>query len=408
MRVIIIGGGLAGIISGKTIRELERATEILIYGEEKYPYYPRPNLIDFLAGLIPQEKIFAFAEGWAERQRIEINLGQRIVKMNLRKLSVELEEGKEIDGDYLVLAAGAKPFVPPLTGLNKKGIFTLRTLDDALDILNFVQSDPEILIIGGGLLGLETARALSMRGLSRVSVVEVFNRLLPRQLDEIGARELQTKLEKMGISFFLGKEVSQIIGDESVSGVLFKDGQSVSAGAVVIASGAKPRLDLALASGLKSSRGVLVDDYLRTSHPKIYAAGDITEHQGKVYGVIPAAFDQARTLAYNLCGQIKKYQGTIPANTLKVAGIYLTSIGVVTPEGSEYEIITKYDPDQGIYKKLVLKNEVVVGAIWLGTKRGVPEISRLIQSGKNIERFKDEILEENFDFSRLFQEQCSN
>lgn len=404
MRVIIIGSGLAGIISGKTIRELDRAAEILIYGEEKYPYYPRPNLIDFLGGLIPQDKVFAFAEGWQERQRLEINLGQRIVKMNPEKPSVEIEGGKEIDGDYLVLAAGAKPVVSPFAGLNKKGIFTLRTLDNALELLDFIQSGPEILVIGGGLLGLEIARALSMKGLSGVSVVEVFNRLLPRQLDEIGAKELQTKLEKMGIRFFLGKEVSQIIGNGSVNRVLFKDGQGVSAGAVIIASGVKPRTDLALTSGLKTSRGVLVDDYLRTSQSRVYAAGDVTEHRGKVYGLIPAAFDQARTLAYNLCGQNKKYEGTIPSNTLKVAGIYLTAIGMVTAEGNEYEIITKHIPESGIYKKLILKNEVVVGAIWLGTKQGVQEISRLIQSGKKVTRYKDEILEESFDFSRIFQE----
>ncbi|HAR37056.1 MAG TPA: hypothetical protein DCR87_09220, partial [Acidobacteria bacterium] len=146
------------------------------------------------------------------------------------------------------------------------------------------------------------------------------------------------------------------------------------------------------------------DDYLRTGQERIYAAGDVAEHRGRVYGLIPAAFDQARTLAYNLCGQSKKYEGTIPASTLKVVGVYLTSIGLVAPEEKGYESLTDYKPELGVYKKLVLKDDSVVGAIWLGTKKGAQEISRLIQSGKKIGEFKSQILEDSFDFSRLFQE----
>ncbi|MCX8161160.1 MAG: FAD-dependent oxidoreductase [Candidatus Saccharicenans sp.] len=404
MRVVILGNGLSGTICGKTIRELDSQAEIIIVGEEKYPYYPRPNLIDFLAGLIPLEKVFAFNEGWAERQRLQLRLGVRAVRLDPDKKAVNFEDGDKLVADRLVLATGACPIVPPVAGADREGVFTIRTLDDVLELLDFIRGRPEIVILGGGLLGLEIARALNLRSLGRITVVEVFNRLLPRQLDETGARLLQSHLEGLGISFFIGREVSEILGDHRVSGIRFKDGATIPAGVVIVASGVRPRLDLAREAGLDCGRGVIVDDYLKTSRDRIYAAGDVAEHRGKVYGLIPAAFDQARALAYNLCGQTKKYEGTVPSSTLKVVGIYLTSIGLVNPEADGYEILTWQRPEAGLYKKLVLKENSVVGAIWFGTRRGTQEISRLIQSGKKVEEYKNEILEEEFDFSKIFRD----
>lgn len=404
MKVVILGNGLAGTMAGKTIRELDSQSEIIIISQERHHYYPRPNLIDFLAGLMPAEKVFAFPEGWAERQKIQVNLGKNTSRIDPVKQTVEIEDKIIVDFDYLVLATGAAPFIPPISGVEKKKVLALRTLDDALELVELIHSGPEVLILGGGLLGLELARALCWRGLEKVTVVEFFNRLLPRQLDEAGAALLKTRLEGMGIKFLLGKEAVEIFGHDSVSGVRFKDGDVIPAGVVLVASGARPRKELAAACGLQCSKGVVVDDYLRTGHPRVYAAGDVAEHRGRVYGLIPAAFDQARALAFNLCGQVKKYEGTIPANTLKVAGIYLTSVGMVIPENGDFEILTKEKPGSGIYKKLVIKNDICVGAIWFGVKKGVQEISRIIQSEKNIGRFKEEILEDNFDFSRLIEQ----
>ncbi|MDI6848854.1 MAG: FAD-dependent oxidoreductase [Candidatus Saccharicenans sp.] len=404
MKIVILGNGLSGTICGKTVRELDPTADVIIVGEEKHPYYPRPNLIDFLAGLIPREKIFAFAEDWAERQRVQVRLGLRAVSLDPEKPTVTFEDGSHLEADRLILATGACPFIPPLPGIEREGIFTVRMLDDVLELLDFVSSRPEIVVLGGGLLGLEIARALNHRGLEKVSVVEVFSRLLPRQLDETGSGLLKSRLEGMGLRFFIGREASEILGDGRVNGIRFKDGEIVKAGTVIVASGVKPRLDLAREAGLACGRGVIVDDYLKTSRDRVYAAGDVAEHRGKIYGLIPAAFDQARTLAFNLCGQPKIYEGTIPSSTLKVAGLYLTSIGLVNPEPADYEILTMNKPEAGVYKKLVLKENTVVGAIWFGTRKGTQEISRLIQSGKGIGEFKNEILAEDFDFSRIFRD----
>ena len=403
MRIVIAGNGLAGTMVAKTVRELDSSAEIKIFSEEKHHYYPRPNMIDFLAGLLPLEKVFAFPADWVVRQKIELNLDCRLLKLELEKQQVVLDRGEKIPFDYLVLTTGSAPFIPPVKGLEKSGVFYFRTLDQALSLIDYLQSRPELLILGGGLLGLEIARALSTRGLDKVTVAEFYDRLLPRQLDQEAAWLLQKKLEESGIKFLLGRVAEEIIGEGSASGVRFKDGEIKPAGAVIIASGVRPRVELAAESGLKVERGVVVDDYLKTSHPRVWAAGDVAEHRGKVYGLIPASFEQARTLAFNLCGQIKKYEGTIPSSMLKVAGVYVTSIGQIFPEGNEFEALVKKDEEAGIYKKLVLKNKTCVGAIWMGTKKGVSEISRLIQTGKDVSRFKADLLEENFDFSLVLE-----
>ncbi len=402
MKIVIAGNGLSGTMVAKTVRELDSSAEIRIFSEEKYHYYPRPNLIDFLAGIMPLDKIFAFPADWVIRQRIELNLDCKLVGVELDKRQVMLDDGRKVPFDYLVLTIGSVPVAPPVKGLDKSGVFYFRTLDDALSLIDYLQSRPEVVILGGGLLGLEIARALRTRGVEKVTVVEIFNRLLPRQLDEEAALLLQKKLEESGIRFFLGQLADEIIGNGSASGLRFKDGTVKPAGAIILASGVRPRVELAVESGLKVNRGVLVDDFLRTSHERVFAAGDVTEHRGRVYGLIPASFEQARTLAYNLCGQIKKYEGTIPSSTLKVAGVYVTSIGQVFPE-ENLETLVKKNEEAGIYKKLVLKNNICVGAIWMGTKKGVQEVARLIQTGKEISRFKADLLEDDFDFSRIFE-----
>jgi len=254
MKAIILGNGVAGTMAARKLRELDSSAEIMIISQERYPYYPRPNLIDFLAGDLPLERIFAFPADWAAKQRIEVQLGKEVTGLNAARMAVEVERKEWVQGDRIVLATGASPLLPGIPGIERKGVFSLRTLEDAVLLLEFLARGPEVVILGGGLLGLEIARAILKRGLKQVTVVEYFNRLLPRQLDEIGARLLQSQLEKMGLRFLLGKEAVEISGQETVSQVRFKDGSSLSAGAVVVASGIKPRLELALAAGLAVNR----------------------------------------------------------------------------------------------------------------------------------------------------------
>lgn len=400
MRVIIVGNGLAGMIAAKTLRELDKNVEIDIFTEEKYNYYPRPNLIEFLAGTLSFEKIFAFPEKWYTEQNINIQLEKPVTQISPDSKEIEVVGGEKKKYEFLILASGSLAFVPPFKGAEKEGVFTLRTLDDAFEIIEYTKSRRRVTVIGGGLLGLETARALKSRG-AEVEVVEFFDHLLPRQLDEPGASLLKSQIEKVGIEIRLGLACEEILGQERVVGLKFKSGQEIKTDAALVAAGVRPNIRIAQDAGLETDRGLIVNDSLQSSHPEILGAGDIIQHAGRVYGIIPASFNQARIAAQNVMGQKQKYEGTVPYNTLKVVGIDLTSIGTVNPEDESYEEIRKENRDQGIYKKIVLRNGEVCGLISIGTKKGVSEISRLISQKVNIEKWKESLLDDDFDFSQL-------
>jgi len=400
MRVVIVGNGLGGAIAAKTLREIGPEVEIDIFAEEKYHYYPRPNLMEFVAGNLPIEKIFAYSEEWYTQQKIEIHLQKPVEKIIPGSQEIEVEGGKREKYDALLLAAGSFPFVPPFKGNEKRGVFTLRTLEDALEILEYQKNHPKVAVIGGGLLGLEIARALSLRGAS-VEVVEFFEYLLPRQLDIQGSSLLETQVEKMGMKIHLGLATEEILGQNEVKGLKFKGGQELEADMAIVAAGIRPEIKLGKEAGLETDRGLVVNDFLQSSDPKIFAAGDILQHRGKIYGIIPATFAQARLVASNILGKKEKYEGTIPWNTLKVAGLYLTSIGLIDPETESQEEIREERREEGIYKKIILQEGIVVGVLWVGTKKGVDHISRAISEKKNIEKWKLSILKEDFDFSLL-------
>lgn len=398
MRVIIVGNGLAGTIAAKTLRELDKRVEVDIFSEEKYHYYPRPNLIEFLAGRLPLEKVFAFPDEWYGEQSINVHLAQPVAKLLPESKEVETSGGKRENFDFLLLATGSKAFIPPIKGAEKQGVFTLRTLDDAFEIMKHIEDSQRVVVIGGGLLGLETARALKTRG-AEVEVVEFFKQLLPRQLDVQGAELLKRQVEKMGINIHLGLASEEILGQDKVTGLHFKGGKEIATDAAVVAAGVRADIRLAQEAGLETDRGLIVNDSLRTNVPEILAAGDVIQHAGRVYGIIPASFNQARIAAQNILGHGQMYQGTIPYNTLKVVGIDLTSVGLVNPEDESYEELRLEKAEQGIYKKIVIQDGKILGLISLGTKKGVDEISRLISEKKNVEKWKGSLLDENFDYS---------
>lgn len=400
MKIVVIGNGLAGTMAAKTLRELDSQVEIDVFAEEKYPYYPRPNLIEYVAGNIPYQRLFAFSDDWHVRQKINIHLSEPVRRILPGSGKVEVAGERREKYDRLLIASGASSFIPPIRGADKRGVFSLRTLDDAEAILDFLKGHPRVLVIGGGLLGLETARAVRSRG-AEVEVVEFFDRLLPRQLDSRGAALLKKQIEDLGIRVHLGVTTEEILGKKEVQGVRLKDGLKIAGGMVIIAAGVRPNMMLAKEAGITVGRGIVVDDLHRTNQPNIFAAGDSIQHRGKIYGIIPAAFEQARASAYNMLNQEKKYEGTTPANTLKVVGLHVTSVGLVNPEGEGYKEHSKAVHDEGIYKKVVVQDGALVGAIWMGTRKGANEIVRAVTTQRKVEAKIESLLEDDFDFSRL-------
>lgn len=398
MKIVIAGNGLAGTLAAKALRELDDRAEIVVFAAEDRLYYPRPNLIEYLAGTLPFARLFAFPEKWYGEHRVEVRLSSPVTRVLPAERQVEIAGGAKVPYEALLLANGAFSFLPPLAGADRSGVFTLRTLDDAHRILEYHAAHPRVAVLGGGLLGLEIARALRARG-AEVEIVEYFPALLPRQLDARGSEILKAAVEKLGVRVRLGRTTEEILGNGEARGLRFKGGEEIAADMVVVAAGVRPNLGLAREAGIPADKGVLVDDFLRTSAPAVFAAGDGIQHRGRVYGIIPAAFEQARVAAANILGERTAYGGTTPSNTLKAAGIHLATMGrtLAGPEGEEE--ITAEDRDRDIYKKIVLAQGRAVGAIWMGTKTGLNGITRAVQQNADLRKWKSDILNDSFDFS---------
>jgi nitrite reductase (NADH) large subunit len=400
MNIAIIGCGIAGVTTATTLKQNSTETLVTIYTDEKHPYYPRPELYRILSGEAQPNDIYAFSEEWFESRGITVQTGRKVVDIDTVNKRLVFDDSGEANYDKLLLGTGAHPFVPPIKGIDKPGVFTLRSINDALAIREYAKKTTKAIIIGGGLLGLEFAASLHKLG-QQVDVVEIFPRLLPNQLDTDSAEVFKSQIEKLGINFILGVKTQEILGDQIVSGVALDNARSLQGELVLFSAGIRPNVELAAKAGIKVNKGVVVDQHLRTSAPDVFAAGDVVEFDSRVYGIIPAAEEQAKIAAINMLGKTREYHGTIPSNTLKVVGIDLTSIGLTNPESSQYEEVKKGSKEKGVYKKIVLDQGRIIGAIVLGDRRAATAIMRLMESRKDITRFKDAILEDTFDFRKV-------
>lgn len=382
MRYVVIGGGIAGLTAARRIRALDPSAEVTVLQEEPVLYYLRPGLISVLAGEKAIADISPFPREWFERQGIAYRAGVRAARLVPDRREVELEGGDVLRYDRVLLATGAEPFIPPIPGLSpdREGIFALRRAADAARITAYLERARRAIVVGGGLLGLEAARALTRRGLSAV-VLESRPWLLPRQLDRQGSGVLARALGEMGIEVRTGAVCRGIPGEGAVAGVELEGGERVAGEMVLVSTGIVPRTDLARGAGIGVGRGIVVDDHMATSAPDVLACGDAAEWRGRVYGVVPAAREQAEVAAANVVepGSVR-YGGTVPAVRLKVAGVDLLCVGETQPEGGPHSEARYADPERGIYRKFVWdKKGKLVGAIVLGEK--APAVEALVKGG---------------------------
>jgi nitrite reductase (NADH) large subunit len=394
--IVIVGNGVAGVTFARIIREKNPEFRVSIYTDEKNNYYPRPLLYEILSGESEPEDIMVFSDEWYKNHGIHVHLGKKAVSVDIERKKLKLHDKTVVDYDKLVLANGAYCFVPPIRGSEKKGTFTLRNIKDALTIRDYTKKTKKAIIIGGGLLGLEFAYALKKLG-QQVTIIELFQRLLPRQLDNDGASILKKRIEELKINVILEAKTAEILGNEKVTGIKLESGKIILGDLVLISAGIRCNIELAKKSEIKVNRGVIVDQHLKTSAQNIYAIGDTAEFDGRVYGIIPAAIEQAQKAAENIQENKTSYEGTVPSNTLKVMGIDLTSIGLVNPVDPKYEEIKETNEKKGTYKKLVLDNGIIVGAIILGDPKSVQSIKRLIAQKTDITKYKKSILKDDFD-----------
>ncbi|MCW4034477.1 MAG: FAD-dependent oxidoreductase [Candidatus Bathyarchaeota archaeon] len=399
--IIIVGNGVAGVTAARLIKEKSPKTNVDVYTDEPHNYYPRPRLYEVMSGQAQPQDVYLFSEQWYKTKGINVHLNKKVTEIKTKQKQILLDDQTTAKYDKLLLANGAHPFIPPIKGVETKGVYTLRYMQDALTIKEYAKTTKKAVVIGGGLLGLEFAYCLRKLG-QHVTVLEMHQRLLPRQLDQDGATILKSKIESTGINVVLDAKTAEIQGKKTGTEILLDNNQTISGDLVLLSAGIRPNTNLASTSGIKVNKGVIVNNHLQTSANDVYAAGDIAEFESKIYGIIPAAIQQANIAATNmLTTQQINYEGTIPSNTLKIVGIDLTSIGNVNPDDKKLEELKKADPKKGIYKKLVLDNGVIVGAIFLGTTKGVTSITNLINQKTDITKYKKTILDEDFDYKKV-------
>lgn len=391
MKIAIVGNGICSISAAKCISEDAPNEKITIFTDEEYHYYPRPRLMQLLSEKTDLAQLFPYGDEWFKKRNIEVNLGKRAKAINVSSNELVLEDLSKHLFDKLLFATGSSPLVPSMEGVNSEGIFTLRTIKDVLSIREYSRDKKRAVVIGGGLLGLETARALNSLGL-KVTVVEIASRLLPRQLDEEGAQILKSQVERLGVEVILRTTCSRIFSEGTKKCLLSEEIGKLESDLFIISAGIQPNVGAAKESGVNTARGIIADKNLRTNFGDIFAAGDCAEFNGTVYGIIPAAIEQGKIAAANMLDKQIDYKGTLFQATLKVVGIDLTSIGEVNPEGEGYEEVAKKDIAKGIYKKVIIKDNKVVGAIILGDKRNVMELTRLIEEKIDVSKNKEALL----------------
>ena len=398
-KYVIVGNGVAGTTAAENIRHRDKAGHIDIVTNESTPFYTRIRLPDFIAGEVEKEQLVLHKSPWYAERDIHVHLGQTVDNVDPEKRQIRTTRGTTFSYDRLLLATGGHAFVPPITGTDKTGVFTLRTLDDAQRIRDYAENAERVVLIGGGVLGLEAGNGLRRLG-REVTVVEFFPRLLPRQMDVPGAELLQKQMESMGFRFYLGAKSQEVLGKEKVEGLQLEGGETIPCGMVLISAGVRPNLDLAKQLGLEIDKGVVVNDHLETQAPNIYAAGDLIQHQGAFYGIWPASEKQGEIAGIHMAGGDARYEGTVMSNRLKVVGIDLVSSGDIDVDQKSEQVVAT-DSDNFVYRRLVLKDGVITGCILLGDISGSREILHAMEIRKDVGGLKDLILVKGFDFRKL-------
>jgi len=398
MRVVIVGNGIAGVTVARRVRELDDGADVLIVTSEPFHFYFRPRLPEVIAGELEIDDVLGFPTDWYESKRIDVRLSTTVASVDPSSHIITLESGETIEYDRLVIASGAHAFVPPIPGVGLNGVFSVRSAGDALAVREWVKGKERAVVIGGGLLGLETARGLRHAGLD-VTVLEFEDRLLPRQLDDRGAAMLQRAVEQLGLAVLTSAQTEKIEGDGVVSGVLLKDGRTIPAEAVVVSTGIRSATQFLDDSGVEIERGVVVDEGMRTGIPDIYAVGDAASYQGMNWGIVPVALAQAEVAARYITGdETKPYVPVPPSNTLKITGVDVFSAGVSACETEGCNEYVSEDEQSGRYRKVVLQDGRLVGAIVVGSRVGVRELGAMIERRQDVGSLGEELVSETFDF----------
>ncbi len=386
--LVIVGNGMAAarLVDELTGRVPGRFA-ISIVGEEPSLAYNRVLLSSLLAREVEDHDLVLKPRAWWEERGVNLVCGRQANSIDIRQRVVRLRGGGRLPYAKLVLATGSEPIRLPLPGADLAGVLTFRTRTDVAAMLSRTTAKSRAVVIGGGLLGLEAAYGLNKAGVE-VTIVHLMDRLMERQLDAPSAAMLKSALEALGIGVLLNAESVAVQGRRKVRGLRLADGRVLDCDMVVMAAGIRPRAGLGRLADLNVNRGIVVDDQLQTSAPGVYAIGECAEHRGICYGLVEPAYEQARILARHLAGEEASYAGSLLSTNLKVSGVGVFSAGdFMGADGTEPIVLT--DPEHGIYRKLVVKQGRVAGAVLLGDTADALWYLDLIRSGVPIAAMRD-------------------
>ncbi|WP_291994426.1 nitrite reductase large subunit NirB [Candidatus Accumulibacter sp. ACC003] len=393
-KLVMVGNGMAGV---RTLEELLKIApdyyDIAVFGAEPHPNYNRILLSPVLAGEMTIQDIILNDHQWYAEHGITLHLGKKVSRIDRVKRRVIAEDGTEEAYDRLLLATGSTPFMLPIPGNELPGVISYRDIADTDAMIDAARRYGHAVVIGGGLLGLEAANGLKLRGMD-VTVVHLADWLLERQLDETAGRMLQKSLEERGLKFLLGKQTEMLVAGESgrVAAVRLKDGVQLPADLVVMAIGIRPNVALAEAAGIHCNRGIVVNDTMQTYDPKVYSVGECVAHRGIAYGLVAPLFEQAKVAANHLGNYgIGRYTGSVTSTKLKVTGIDLFSAGDFFG-GKDTEEIILNDAAGGVYKKLVIQDNKLVGGVLYGDTADGPWYYQLLRDGQDIHEIRDHLL----------------
>ncbi|SFM51572.1 nitrite reductase [NAD(P)H], large subunit [Variovorax sp. OV329] len=395
LKLVMIGNGMAGV---RTIEELLKIApglyDITVFGAEAHPNYNRILLSPVLAGEQTVQDIVLNSWEWYEENGITLHAGKKVVDVDRVRRIVRAEDGTEAAYDRLLMCTGSTPFMLPVPGKDLKGVIAYRDIADTDYMIEAARTHRHAVVIGGGLLGLEAANGLMLRGM-KVTVVHVMPWLMERQLDDVAGKLLQGSLEERGLNFMIGAQTQELVdnGEGQVGAIRFKDGTELPADLVVMAVGIRPNIGLAQQIHLHCERGIVVDDTMQTvTDARIYSVGECAQHRGVAYGLVAPLFEQAQVAANHLAQMgIGRYAGSQTSTKLKVTGIDLFSAGEFMG-GEGCEEIVMSDPVEGVYKKLVIKDGKLVGACLYGDTADGSWYFKLLRERSDVSGIRDELM----------------
>ena len=394
MKLVMVGNGMAGVRTLEELIKLEPDLyDMTVFGAEPHPNYNRIMLSPVLAGEQGIQDIILNDLEWYQQNNITLHLNKKVVRIDRSKKIVYADDGTEAEYDRLLLATGSNPFILPVPGKDLEGVIGYRDIQDTNTMIAAAEKYKHAVVIGGGLLGLEAANGLALRGMD-VTVVHIMPWLMERQLDQSSAKMLQKSLEAKGLKFLLETQTQELVGDAQgrVKAIRFKDGSEIPADLLVMAVGIRPNTALAESAGIHCNRGIVVNDTMQTFDPSIYAVGECVAHRGVTYGLVAPLFEQAKVCANHLARMgIARYQGSVMSTKLKVTGVDLFSAGDFTGNDQTDQIVM-HDVAGGIYKKLVIQADKLIGAVMYGDTKDGSWYFQMIRDGKNVSEIRSQLM----------------